>query len=169
MIFHGQRPMGYAFVDFESAEVAEKAVVALNGKILEERELKVEVARPLSDRTSEPRRGRGARRGRRPSVPRNRGPASDTVIYLGNLAYATTADDIAAALKDYAVEEIRLVCYAHNGRSKGFAFVTAKDHEAQKKILADLVSFELGGRKVTARAAYSEEPHQPAVDESAAN
>jgi len=53
------RPRGFAFVTMSSAEEAQKAIAAMNGKELDGRALTVNVARPREDR---PPGGGGPRR-----------------------------------------------------------------------------------------------------------
>jgi RNA recognition motif-containing protein len=55
------RPKGFAFVEMATADGAKQAVDALNGKMVDEREIRVERAKPRTDRD----RGRsGGRRSR---------------------------------------------------------------------------------------------------------
>jgi len=55
------RPKGFAFVEMATADGAKQAVDALNGKMVDEREIRVEKAKPRVDRD----RGRsGGRRSR---------------------------------------------------------------------------------------------------------
>jgi len=54
------RSRGFAFVEMATNEGAQAAIEALNGKSVDERELRVEVAKPKRDR-----RGGGERRGPR--------------------------------------------------------------------------------------------------------
>lgn len=44
------RPKGFAFVEMATAEGANKAIAALNGKMVDEREIRVEKAKPRVDR-----------------------------------------------------------------------------------------------------------------------
>lgn len=53
------RSRGFAFVEMATEEGAQAAVDALNGKTVDERELRVEIAKPKRDR----RGGGGERRG----------------------------------------------------------------------------------------------------------
>ncbi len=55
------RPRGFGFVTMSSAEEAQKAIDALNGKEMDGRALTVNVARPREERTG----GGGGRRGYR--------------------------------------------------------------------------------------------------------
>ena len=57
------RPKGFAFVEMATEQDANKAVSALNGKMVDDRQIKVEKAQPQTDR---PRRDTGSSGGRRP-------------------------------------------------------------------------------------------------------
>jgi RNA recognition motif-containing protein len=52
------RPKGFAFVEMASNEAAQKAISELNGKVVDEREIKVDKAKPQTDRRRPPSRGR---------------------------------------------------------------------------------------------------------------
>lgn len=53
------RPRGFGFVTMSTPEEAQKAIAAMHGKMLGERQLTVNIARPKEDR---PRNDRGPRR-----------------------------------------------------------------------------------------------------------
>lgn len=53
------RPKGFAFVAMATAEAAQAAISALNGKSVDDREIKVDLAKPQTDR---PRQDRGRSR-----------------------------------------------------------------------------------------------------------
>jgi cold-inducible RNA-binding protein len=53
------RPKGFAFVEMKTEQEAEAAISALNGKSVDDREIKVDKAKPQA-----PRSGRGSDRGR---------------------------------------------------------------------------------------------------------
>ncbi len=53
------RPKGFAFVEMATQEAAEKSISALNGKMVDDREIKVDKAKPQA-----PRDHRGGDRGR---------------------------------------------------------------------------------------------------------
>jgi RNA recognition motif-containing protein len=53
------RPKGFAFVEMASAQAAQAAIAALNGKSVDDREIKVDQAKPQTDR---PRMDRGRSR-----------------------------------------------------------------------------------------------------------
>jgi RNA recognition motif-containing protein len=52
------RPKGFAFVEMASDEAAQKAISELNGKVVDERDIKVDKAKPQTDRRRPPSRGR---------------------------------------------------------------------------------------------------------------
>ena len=56
--FSGQS-RGFGFVEMSTADEAQQAVTALNGRQLDGRQLKVEVAKPKTDRNSSYAGGRG--------------------------------------------------------------------------------------------------------------
>jgi RNA recognition motif-containing protein len=57
-------------------------------------------------------------------------------IYVGNLNYKVSEDDLVSVFEDYgSVESARIITDKFSGRSKGFGFVTMEnDDEAQKAI-----------------------------------
>jgi cold-inducible RNA-binding protein len=55
------RPRGFAFVEMATEQAAQAAIGALNGKMVDEREIKVDKAKPRADRD---RRQSGGRRPR---------------------------------------------------------------------------------------------------------
>jgi len=44
------RPKGFAFVEMATQQAAEKSISALNGKMVDDREIKVDKAKPQADR-----------------------------------------------------------------------------------------------------------------------
>ncbi len=54
------RPKGFAFVEMATEQAAQESISALNGKLVDDREIKVDKAKPQADR------GRRQSSGRRP-------------------------------------------------------------------------------------------------------
>ena len=59
------RPKGFAFVEMSTEEDAQQAISGLNGKQVDEREIKVDKAKPKADRHRRDARPSGGRRPRR--------------------------------------------------------------------------------------------------------
>jgi cold-inducible RNA-binding protein len=57
------RPKGFAFVEMATEQAAQKSISSLNGKLVDDREIKVDRAKPQADRD---RRDARPRSGRRP-------------------------------------------------------------------------------------------------------
>jgi RNA recognition motif-containing protein len=55
------RPKGFAFVEMATQEAAEKSISALNGKMVDDREIKVDKAKPQADRGRRDDRSSGGR------------------------------------------------------------------------------------------------------------
>ncbi len=79
-------------------------------------------------------------------------------IYVGNLAWETTADDLLAVFQEHgAVARAQVITDRETGRSRGFGFVEMEnDGEAQKAIDA-LNGAEYRGRPLTVNEARPRE------------
>jgi RNA recognition motif-containing protein len=49
------RPRGFAFVEMATEEAAQEAKGSLNGRMVDQREIKVDLAKPRPDRGNQPR------------------------------------------------------------------------------------------------------------------
>jgi len=77
-------------------------------------------------------------------------------VYVGNLPWATTADDLRTLFESYGeVETSRIVTDRDTGRSRGFGFVDLASDEAGKKAIAELHNYDYGGRPLTVNEAQS--------------
>ena len=78
-------------------------------------------------------------------------------IYVGNLPYSTTREDLEALFGEFgAVQAARVVMDRESGRSKGFGFVEMDD-EAGKAAIEKLNGSEFGGRKAVVNEARPRE------------
>lgn len=79
-------------------------------------------------------------------------------IYLGNLSYGTTEEQLEAALSEFgAVDSVKIITDRDTGRSKGFGFAEmASDSEAQAAIDA-LNGKDLDGRTLKVNEARPQE------------
>ena len=62
-------------------------------------------------------------------------------LYVGNLSFKTTTDDLRAAVEQYApVTSIDVVMDRMTGQSRGFAFVEVGENGENSEILQTIVS-----------------------------
>ncbi len=85
-----------------------------------------------------------------------------TNIYVGNLPWSTTEDDLYALFQEYGtVQRAQIVTDRETGRSRGFAFVEmANDAEAQAAIGA-LNEQPMNGRPLTVNIAQPRQERGP--------
>ncbi len=70
-----------------------------------------------------------------------------TNIFVGNLSFQTTQDDLMAAFSQYGnVERVNIVTDRMSGQSRGFAFVEMTDQNEAKTAISQLDGAELNGR-----------------------
>ncbi|SFR08287.1 RNA recognition motif domain-containing protein [Desulfoscipio geothermicus] len=83
-------------------------------------------------------------------------------LYVGNLPWATKAEDLAEAFANYGeVLDSRIITDRETGRSRGFGFVEVNDEDADGMIEA-LNGTEFGGRIITVNEARAKENNNPA-------
>ena len=71
-------------------------------------------------------------------------------IYVGNIAYAVTDEDLRAAFGQYGkVESARVVIDRDTGRSRGFGFVEMPSQDEANKAIENLNGTDLKGRPMT--------------------
>ncbi|MDD4352201.1 MAG: RNA-binding protein [Candidatus Gracilibacteria bacterium] len=70
-------------------------------------------------------------------------------LYVGNLAWSTTADSLRGAFEAFGeVEDAVIISDKMSGRSKGFGFVTMADDAAADKAIAEMDGKDLDGRQI---------------------
>ena len=75
-------------------------------------------------------------------------------IYIGNLTYDTTEEDLSQAFESYGqLESCTLIKDNFSGRSKGFGFVEINSDEEAKAAIEGLHGTELKGRTLTVNEA----------------
>ena len=71
---------------------------------------------------------------------------SNNKLYVGNLSFGTTQEQLKAAFSQYGdLGNVKLVTDFHTGESRGFAFLTFRE-EAAAKAAAENNSMALDGR-----------------------
>ena len=77
-----------------------------------------------------------------------------TNIYVGNLSFKTTQDELHAAFASYgSVERVNIVTDRDSGQPRGFAFVEMADRGAAEKAIAQLNGADLNGRSMNVNEA----------------
>ena len=79
-------------------------------------------------------------------------------LYVGNLAWATTAESLEALFSNYgSVQDAVVLSDRETGRSRGFGFVTMSDDDA-KKAMAELDGENFEGRPLRINEAQERAP-----------
>ena len=80
-------------------------------------------------------------------------------IYVGNIAYGTSEDDLRDLFGRYGeVADVRIITDRDSGRSKGFGFVEMTDDTPAKEAIAALDSKDFMGRDIRVTEARPREP-----------
>jgi RNA recognition motif-containing protein len=77
-----------------------------------------------------------------------------TNIFVGNLSYSTTQDDLHSAFANYgSVERVNIVTDRDTGQPRGFAFVEMSEPDAAQAAIAHLNGADLNGRTLNVNEA----------------
>lgn len=75
-------------------------------------------------------------------------------LYVGNLAFSTTDEDLRALFSPYGnVTDVRVVSDRDTGRSRGFGFVEFPNDDEARAAMAALNQQEVEGRTITVNEA----------------
>ena len=81
-------------------------------------------------------------------------------IYVTNLAYVTTEDELSHLFESYGVvESVRIITDRATGRSRGFAFVEMPNGTEARAAIAGLNGTSLGERTLTVQEARPRDEH----------
>lgn len=117
------------------------------------------------------RRTRGSGR-RFPRTPRaasgEEGSAetSKTTLFVANLPFKVTNEDLSSIFKEYKVTSAHVV-KLRNGRSKGFGFVEVENEDQQQKVLNELKNVVVEGRELVIKVALASQV-PPTTEQEAA-
>jgi RNA recognition motif-containing protein len=82
-------------------------------------------------------------------------------IFVGNLAYSASEDDLRQRFEQYGVvDKVNVITDRYTGRAKGFGFVEMPDTAAAKAAIQGLQGKELDGRTLTVNEAKPREPRR---------
>lgn len=77
-----------------------------------------------------------------------------TNIFVGNLSYQTTQEDLHAAFAQYGnVERVNIVTDRDTGQPRGFAFVEMTEKRDAENAIAQLNGAEMNGRAINVNEA----------------
>lgn len=75
-------------------------------------------------------------------------------IYVGNLSYRMTSDDLEKAFAQYGqVDKADIIIDRDTGKSKGFGFIEMPDNSEAEAAIKGLHGTEIGGRTLTVNQA----------------
>jgi len=82
-------------------------------------------------------------------------------LFIGNLSWEVTVDDLKALFADAGtVADAAVITDRMTGRSRGFGFVTMGSDEEAQKAIEKFNQYELKGRKINVNVARPMEPRQ---------
>lgn len=75
-------------------------------------------------------------------------------LYVGNLSYSSTEDDLRRAFEAFGnVETVDVIKDRYTGESKGFGFVEMTDRSEAQKAIEGLNGSDMNGRTITVNEA----------------
>ncbi len=164
------RPRGFGFVTLASPQEAQAARDALDGSLHAGKSISVRPFQAEPPRRGEggpmagggpggPRMGSGPRPGAGPQAP-------DRTLYVGNLPYDCTQEEVQVLVNGVAPDSVVRVHLPMDpdGRKRGFGFVTLASSEAAKTAADALRTADLRGRRLVVNLAHpkGEGPSRPA-------
>lgn len=86
-------------------------------------------------------------------------------IYVGNLPFETTEDDLKQAFEAHGeVTSVQVIVDKFTGRSRGFAFVEMSDDAGGQAAIEQLDNVDFGGRQLKVTQANRKEGGPPPRD-----
>ncbi len=87
---------------------------------------------------------------------------NENKIYVGNLDYSTTEEELKAAFaqKGVEVKEVRIIKDKFTGRSKGFGFAEVDTPEQLDQAISSMDGQDLKGRKLRVSKARERKPRK---------
>src|SRR5579859_1155737 len=93
---------------------------------------------------------------------RHRGDSMAKNIYVGNLVWECTNEDLIQLFQQHGtVKSAQVVMDRDTGRSRGFGFVEMSNDEEADRAIAALNGFQYNGRDLTVNEAKPREPRPP--------
>ena len=96
------------------------------------------------------------RRDPRPVTARPPIPAGSVELYVGNLSYDMTEDQLRQTFEAFGkVDSVRLVTNRYNNKSKGFAYIVMPNRPEAEKAIAEMNDKEVMGRPMRVNEAQN--------------
>jgi RNA recognition motif-containing protein len=97
-------------------------------------------------------------------APHTNGLESNVTIYIGNLSFQATEEDLKEVFAEYGeVSRVSLPTDRETGRKRGFAFVEMADDAQEDAAIAELDGAEWLGRELKVNKAKPREPRAGAA------
>lgn len=75
-------------------------------------------------------------------------------IYIGNMPYSVTSEDLSALFEAHGrVQDAQVITDRETGRSKGFGFIDMPDNSEADEAIKALNGTQLSGRQITVNQA----------------
>lgn len=165
VITRGTRSLGYGFVEMASEEEAAAAIAGTNKRVIDEREINVEMAKPQERKKKSSSSSRGSRaketKTDTPRVP------SKTMLFVANLPFAVDDDGLKEIFAGLKVTEAH-IARKRSGRSKGFGFVEFANEADQLAALEARQGHVAGERELNVRIAMEVEKSGDEASDAAA-
>lgn len=159
------RPRGFGFVTLATPQEAQAARDALDGSMQGGKSISVrpfQAEPPKRDALGGPRPMGGPPGPRGPGGPQQ---APDRTLYVGNLPYDTTQEEVQLLVNNAVADGVVRVHLPMDpdGRKRGFGFVTMASPEAAKTAADALRSADIRGRRLIVNLAHpkGERPARP--------
>ncbi len=124
---------GIAFIDLPTIEQAHDCAILLNNKQLDDNIITCAVSKPP-----------------------NLGENDSRTIFVNNISYESTQNEIKSAFEQYGqILDVRLIYDKNNNRPKGYCYVEFADENSVQKVLNDKYNFVIEGRKVIIKPSES--------------
>jgi RNA recognition motif-containing protein len=162
------RPRGFGFVTLATPQEAQAARDALDGSMQGGKSISVrpfQAEPPKRDALGGPRPMGGPAGPRGPGGPQQ---APDRTLYVGNLPYDTTQEEVQLLVNNAVADSVVRVHLPMDpdGRKRGFGFVTMASPEAAKSAADALRSADIRGRRLIVNLAHPKGERPPRVEGS---
>lgn len=138
---------GFAFVEMETIDEAQKAADGLDAVMFMGRAITVNEAREKAAAKAPAKR-----------VFESSYKPGTKKLYVGNLPFSVTEDDIKDLFSSAGeVKNVKIIVDQDTKRSKGFCFIEMSDERGAKKAVETLNDIDVGGRTINVNSARENE------------